>query len=466
MNILIMGTGYVGVTTGLLFAELGWNVIGYDPNRERLGALSQGTLPFYEPELTEKLHEHGQSGKIRFTSDLEKAISSCDTIFICVGTPAKDDGSADLTYIEQASRSIGEHMQSDKLVVIKSTVPVGTNDQVHKWIREAHQGTAKYEVVSNPEFLREGRAWHDALHPDRIVIGSRSQQGAKDVLRLYRDISSPVIICNPGTAELIKYASNAFLATKISYMNELARLCDRIGVNVREVALGMGLDERIGERFLHAGIGFGGSCFPKDTKALLYEARKQNVSLSIVERVVDVNHTQVKYALDLWESLIGPYTNRTVAVLGLAFKKDTDDMRESPALSIIAELLHRKAHVQAHDPLARLPRTLSNDHVQQFDTVEGVLYDADMAIIATDWQAYASLDWAKMKSLMKRPVILDGKNLLDRMNMLDLGFEYWGIGTNEDRIRINRQRNQNADSNRHEDEFHLAQNASNRKEDE
>jgi len=429
MNILIMGMGYVGVTTGLLFAELGWNVIGYDPNMERLGFLAQGILPFYEPGLEEKLQEHGNSGKIRFTSDLQAAVSACDVIFLCVGTPPKEDGSADLQYVEQASASIGEHMKSDKLVVIKSTVPVGTNERVRRWIERAHRGPAVVEVVSNPEFLREGSAWHDALHPDRIVIGSASRSAAERVLRLYEGISCPVLICNPRTAELIKYASNAFLATKISYMNELARLCDKLGVDIAEVAAGMGLDERIGRRFLHAGIGYGGSCFPKDTKALLDTAKREGTELSITDRAVRVNETQAAYALDAWEAVVGSLAHKTVAVLGLAFKKDTDDMRESPALTVIKRLMERQAYIQAHDPLARLPDVRSYDRLKQFETIEASLYDADAAIIATDWRQYREADWARFRKLMKRPVILDGKNLLDRRMIRSLGYIYLGVGS-------------------------------------
>jgi len=432
MGILIMGMGYVGVTTGLVLAELGWNVIGYDPNMDRLSALTQGGLPFYEPELSDRLQEHGKSGRMRFTTELEGAIAASDTIFLCVGTPAREDGSADLRYIEQAARSIGKYMSSDKLIVIKSTVPVGTNEQVYRWVGEEHKGSARYDVVSNPEFLREGSAWYDALHPDRIVIGSKRRQAARKVERLFKDIPSPAIICNPRTAELIKYASNAFLATKISYVNELARLCDKLGVNVIDVAAGMGLDDRIGKRFLHAGIGYGGSCFPKDTQALLYESEKQGVLLTILDRVVHVNHTQAHYALDLWESALGIYADKTIAVLGLSFKKDTDDMREAPSLTILEELLDRQAVVQAHDPLARLPKERRTDRLQQFDTIEGALYDADAVILASDWKQYVEADWKRLKRLMKQPIIFDGKNMLNRKQIKSLGYRYFGVGTNDD----------------------------------
>lgn len=434
MKILIMGLGYVGATTGLVFADLGWNVIGYDPNEERLSALARGSLPFYEPGLSDKLKEHGETGRIRFTSDLPEAISECETIFICVGTPAKEDGSADLQYIEQAAVSIGRYMQDDKLVVIKSTVPVGTNEKVAAWIAGAQPSKISFDVVSNPEFLREGRALYDAFHPERIVIGSHQPEAARKVQRLYKGISCPMVLCSPRTAELIKYASNAYLAAKISYINELARLCDRIGVDVRDVAAGMGLDSRIGKRFLHAGIGFGGSCFPKDIQALIHEAHRQGTKLTIVESAHEVNRTQVRYAIDLWEPVIEGFENKTVAVLGLSFKKDTDDLRESPSLAIIDELLQRHAYVQAHDPLARLPEVYPRTRVKQFETMEGALYDADAVIIATDWDQYADADWARLKAKMHRPIIFDGKNMLSGRRLRELGYEYWGIGTNAESI--------------------------------
>jgi len=430
MSILIMGLGYVGVTTGLVFAELGWNVVGYDPNRERLGALAEGMLPFHEPELADKLNHHGASGRIRFTDDIAAAVAECETIFICVGTPASSDGSADLQYIKQASEMIGRHMQQYKLIIIKSTVPVGTNEKVAEWVGEARQGDIPFDVVSNPEFLREGSAWYDAMHPDRIVIGSHHREVVYKVRQLYRGIACPIMVCSPRTAEMIKYASNAFLAAKISYMNELARLCDLLGVNVNDVAAGMGLDERIGHRFLHAGIGYGGSCFPKDVKALLHQAEQHGMRLSILEQVHHVNRTQAKYAVDLWEPVLGTYADKAVAVLGLAFKKDTDDQRESPALSIITELMNRDAYIRVHDPMARLPKSKQSARLVQLDSIEDVLRGADAAIIATDWPVYAELDWGKLRDVMKAPVVLDGKNILNGNRMQMLGFIYRGVGTN------------------------------------
>jgi nucleotide sugar dehydrogenase len=430
MSILIMGLGYVGVTTGLLLAELGWNVVGYDPNRDRLSELSQGKLPFHEPQLADKLIQHGTSGRIRFTDDVAAAVAECDVIFICVGTPARADGSCDLQYIRQASGMIGQHMQGYKLIVIKSTVPVGTHEQVTAWIAEARQGDIPFEVVSNPEFLREGNAWHDAMHPDRIVIGGHHHGAMRKVRELYRGIHCPYVLCSPRTAEMIKYASNAFLATKISYINELARLCDRLGVHVNDVAAGMGFDERIGHRFLQAGVGYGGSCFPKDVQALLHQAEQQGIRLSILEQVHRVNRTQVKYAIDLWEPVLGTYADKAIAVLGLAFKRDTDDQRESPALSIIAELLHRGAYIRVHDPMACLSKSRRSARLAQLDSVEEALRGADAAIIATDWPEYAEANWARLREMMKEPIILDGKNMLIGVRMQTLGFVYRGIGTN------------------------------------
>jgi UDPglucose 6-dehydrogenase len=430
MNILIMGLGYVGVTTGLVFAELGWNVVGYDPNRERLDRLMEGSLPFHEPELADKLVQHGANGRIRFTDDLAAAIAECDTIFICVGTPALADGSADLQYIRQASEMIGRNMQQYKLIVIKSTVPVGTNEKVAEWVKQARKADIPFDVVSNPEFLREGSAWYDALHPDRIVIGSHHHQAANKVRHLYRGISCPLVVCSPRTAEMIKYASNAFLAAKISYMNELARLCDRVGVSINDIAAGMGFDVRIGQRFLQAGIGYGGSCFPKDVQALLHQAEQHGMKLSILEQVDRVNRTQVKYAIDMWEPVLSTFANKAVAILGLAFKKDTDDQRESPALKIIEELLNRGAYLRVHDPMARLQEGMWSARLAQFDALEDALRGADAAIIATDWPEYADADWGRLRDVMRAPVLFDGKNMLNGMHMQTLGFIYRGVGTN------------------------------------
>lgn len=429
MNILILGMGYVGVTTGLVFAELGWNVVGYDPNERRLQALKSGKLPFYEPGLEELLHKHGGSGKIRFTPDVAAAVKDCEIIFICVGTPAREDGGADLQYIEQAARSIGRLMNEAKLVVIKSTVPVGTNEKAVAWIRDAQSEDIPFEVVSNPEFLREGNALHDALHPDRIIIGSQSTAAVKRLKRVFKGTTGRVIVCHPRTAELIKYASNAFLASKISFMNELARLSGQLGVNIQDVATGMGMDPRIGRRFLHAGLGYGGSCFPKDVKALLYEAREQGVRLTILEKVDEVNRTQAAYALEQWEKVIGSFQNKVIAVLGLAFKKNTDDLREAPSLQVMESLLKRQAYIQAHDPLAKLPESMLSSRLQQCSTMESALQQADAAIICSDWKQYADADWAGLKHLMKRPIVFDGKNMLNSLHLESLGYTYCGVGS-------------------------------------
>jgi UDPglucose 6-dehydrogenase len=429
MNILIMGMGYVGVTTALVLADLGNRVSGYDPIEEKLRSLQNGVLPFHEPGLPERLTTHLRSGNIDFTSDERKAIEGNQMIFICVGTPSGADGSVNLGYLKQAAESIGESMKEYTVVVIKSTVPVGTLEKVKQWIKVAQRTPCPFDVASNPEFLREGSALHDASFPDRIVIGSESDRATEALRQLYQSVSCPIVATDPRTAEMIKYASNAFLATKISYMNELARLCDRVGIDVEDVALGMGLDHRIGPHFLKAGIGYGGSCFPKDIQALLYFSRENGTELTILESVDEVNGTQSQYALDRWEPLLGTFQGATVAVLGLAFKKDTDDLREAPSLKVISALLARGATIRAHDPAAKLPASMLSEQVRQLDRMEDALEQADAAIICADWDQYKAADWGALKPFMRRPIVLDGKNLLNGQDLTQLGFSYMGIGT-------------------------------------
>ncbi|PWV99324.1 UDPglucose 6-dehydrogenase [Paenibacillus cellulosilyticus] len=429
MNILIIGTGYVGATTAMVFAESGWQVTGLDVDADKIERLRQGRLHFHEPGLEDLIAKHVHSGRLLFTTDKETAIAGHDVIFICVGTPSRPDGSADLRYIQQVAEDIGYLMNGYKLVVTKSTVPVGTQEQVKAWIEAAQRQPHPFDVASNPEFLREGKAVEDALQPDRIVIGTDSAKASEQLLTLYQSFQCPRIITTPRTAELIKYASNAFLATKISYMNELAKLCDEFKVNVNEVADGMGLDPRIGPSFLQAGLGYGGSCFPKDVSELVMTARAQAVQLHILEQVMEVNRIQPTYLLDKARSRLGDFANKNIAMLGLAFKPNTDDIREAPALRMIHQLLLEQANVRLFDPVATLPaHSSSYEAVTVCASVEEAIQNADAVILCTEWAAFGQLDWENLKGLLNQLNFFDGRNMMDARWMRGIGFYYQGIG--------------------------------------
>lgn len=428
MNILVIGTGYVGTTTALVFAEMGWKVTGLDTDQQKLDQLQKGILYFHEPGLKELLLKHNNSGQLQFTSNKKEAIQKNDVIFICVGTPSRPDGSADLSYVKQVAEDVAHHMNGYKLIVNKSTVPVGTQEKVTEWISESNRHAHPYDVASNPEFLREGKALEDSLHPDRIIIGTESDKAAKLLLKLYSSMKCEIIETTPRTAELIKYASNAFLATKISYMNELSRLSDRLDVDIREVAKGMGLDLRIGSRFLQAGIGYGGSCFPKDVSALLQTAEERGMRLKILEQVVGVNKSQYLYLLDKAKDRIGDFAGKKVAVLGLAFKPDTDDIREAPSLRLIKDLIDQQAAVYLYDPIAKLPADFTHERLNVVPKAEDVFKDADALFICTEWTMFQDLDWKSLYQQMKKPNVFDGRNMLDAKSMKSLGYFYEGIG--------------------------------------
>ncbi|CAH1220654.1 UDP-glucose 6-dehydrogenase YwqF [Paenibacillus allorhizoplanae] len=428
MNILIMGMGYVGVTTGLVFAELGWQVTGLDTDTIKIQALSEGKLSFYEPGLDQLLKKHIATGKINFISSSEKGIRENNIIFICVGTPSDKDGSADLQAVRGAAQSIGTYMNDYKIITVKSTVPIDTNRKLVEWVKESQVYPHPFDVVSNPEFLREGSALFDSLNPDRIIIGSDNEQAANVIQSLYDSIKAPIFVTKPRTAELIKYASNAFLATKISYVNELARLCESLEVNVTDVTKGMGMDQRIGPHFLKAGIGYGGSCFPKDSMALLYTAKEQQVELSILEQVVAVNNSQSSHFLNIWEQKLGGFRGKTIAILGISFKPNTDDLREAPALSIIQQLQYKKVNLRVHDPIAKLPEALRSDTTQQFETLAITLQQCDAVILCSEWKVYREADWQQLRALMKDYYIFDGRNTLVGKEMTKLGYAYYGIG--------------------------------------
>ncbi|SDW09308.1 UDP-glucose/GDP-mannose dehydrogenase family protein [Paenibacillus sp. CF384] len=428
MKILIIGTGYVGATTAMVLAESGWEVTGLDVDAFKIERLRQGRLHFHEPSLEDLISKHVHSGRLLFTTDKETAIAEHDVIFICVGTPSQPDGNADLRYVQQAAEDIGYWMNDYKLVVTKSTVPVGTQEQIIAWIKAAQRKAYPFDVASNPEFLREGKAVEDALQPDRIVIGTDSASATEQLQKLYEVFQCPWIVTKPRTAELIKYASNAFLATKISYMNELARLCDELKINVKEVADGMGLDPRIGPSFLQAGLGYGGSCFPKDVSELVMTSRKHEVNLHILDQVMEVNRNQFTYLLDKARSRLGSFADKNIAVLGLAFKPNTDDIREAPALRMIQELLLEQAKVKLFDPVAKLPGHAAYEAVTVCALVEEALQDAEAIILCTEWTEFEQLDWENLKVLLGQANFFDGRNMMDARRMRGIGYYYQGIG--------------------------------------
>lgn len=427
MNILVIGTGYVGATTAILLAKLGANVTGLDLDEGKIKQLQDGILTFYEPGLEPLLQEQLQEGHLTFTTNA-MAVEQHEIIFICVGTPSRYDGSTDLSAVRKVAERIGQQMSSPKLVVIKSTVPPGTQKRVKRWIQEKQTKPISFDVVSNPEFLREGNAVYDAFHPDRIIIGSDTEAAGKQVHALFNAIDCPVVLTNPQTAEMIKYASNAFLAAKISYMNELARLCDEIEVSVTTVAEGMGYDPRIGRSFLQAGIGYGGSCFPKDVRSLLSLGAELDTELGILKRVVEVNHSQYRYLMKKVKRKLGLLRGKRIAILGLSFKPETDDLREAPALAVISELMEHGALLKVHDPVAKLPREMQFPSIKSFPTIEETLLGAHAVILCTEWKAYVEGDWESWRRLLTEPYVFDGRNVLNASRLKSLGYHYEGIG--------------------------------------
>ncbi|NHC40744.1 UDP-glucose/GDP-mannose dehydrogenase family protein [Bacillus sp. MM2020_1] len=422
MNILIVGTGYVGTTTGLIFCEHGHKVTGLDLDERKIQALQAGNLHFYEPGLEDLLKKHTQARNIRFTKDAESAMKENDVIFICVGTPMGKDGSADLTFVKNVAKSIGQNINRYKVIVTKSTVPVGTAEIVTSVIKENQTAPISFDVVSNPEFLREGSALHDAQNPDRIVIGTTSETARTIMRELYKDFHCPIVETHPKASEMIKYAANSFLALKISYINELARVCDKLSINVKDISNGIGLDHRINPHFLNAGMGYGGSCFPKDVNALIHIANQQGTPLSILEAVVKVNAEQPVYIIEkIKQALGGEIQNKTLAVLGLSFKANTDDTRESPSFILIDRLLKEQAIVKSHDPMVK------SGAPHQFMTIEETVTGADALVIATDWDDYKKLNWESIKRLMRHHYIFDGRNIFNKDQVKKLGFYYFGV---------------------------------------
>ncbi|MDR2258853.1 MAG: UDP-glucose/GDP-mannose dehydrogenase family protein [Treponema sp.] len=441
-NIAVIGTGYVGSVSGACLADFGNQVICVDNNQEKIAALKQGIIPIYEPGLDIIVDRNVRAGRLAFTADLDAAVRENHVVFIAVGTPPAEDGSADLSYVEAAARDIGRSMIAYTVVVDKSTVPVGTGRKVTQWIGEELKNRGEqipFDVVSNPEFLREGSAVQDFTHPDRIVIGSESKR-ARDIMKeVYRSLylnETPYIETNLESAEMIKYASNAFLAVKITFINEIANLCEQVGADVRDVAKAMGRDGRIGAKFLHPGPGYGGSCFPKDTRALARIGRDNGEPLSIIEATINANNRQKARMVNKIEAAMkdaGPLKGKTIAVLGLAFKPNTDDMRESPAITLCEGLVSRGAKIRAWDPAAMKEAEWRLQSIKEHLIFASDEYDAvtgaDALVILTEWNQLRNLDLPRIKKLLTLPYFFDLRNIYKQEEAENAGLRYTGTGT-------------------------------------
>jgi UDPglucose 6-dehydrogenase len=428
--IAIVGAGYVGLVTGTCFSELGNTVVCVDSDAAKIARLVAGEVPFYEPSLGEMIARNVQARRLRFTTDIGAAVRESEVVFIAVGTPMRADGHADLSAVEAAARAIGEALNGPKIVVSKSTVPVETGELIGSIIRRYARAPHRVAVVSNPEFLREGSAVADFLKPDRIVIGTDDRDAERVVRDVYAPLDAPVVVTDVRTSEMIKYAANAFLATKISFINEIANICEQLGVDVREVGRGIGYDQRIGTQFLHPGIGYGGSCFPKDVRALAQLAAGHDYEAPLLHAVELVNRRQFERTVDKVDGALGGVAGKTVAVLGLAFKPNTDDVRDAPALAVIRRLVERGAAVRAHDPIANeLARAvLGNDEIRFFDDMYATLDGADALVLATEWNEFRALDFARCAAAMRGTALVDGRNIFDPAKVRAAGLRYFGVG--------------------------------------
>ncbi len=449
MRVCVIGTGYVGLVTGVCLSHIGHEVICVDNNEEKVKLMQSGQSPIYEPGLSELMQSSAASGRLTFTSDLEKGVDHGEVLFIAVGTPPLPTGESDTRYVEAVARGIGNHLKDDyKVIVNKSTVPIGSGDWVRMIVldgageaNENGQPNVHFDVVSNPEFLREGSAVFDTFNPDRIVLGGNSDKAIATMQELYKplversfaeDKSLPpvsVVVTDLSSAEMIKYAANSFLATKISFINEVANICDRVGADVVQVARGIGLDSRIGNKFLSAGIGWGGSCFPKDVSALVHTADDYGYEAELLKAAVSVNQRQRSIALEKLQQELKILKGKTVGLLGLTFKPDTDDMRDAPALTLIEELNRLGARVKAYDPIVSqsgLSHALSGVIIET--DAEMLADSCDALVLVTDWQEFLKLDFVKMSKLMNEPLVIDGRNFLDRSKLESIGYRYLGIG--------------------------------------
>ena len=431
MNICVIGTGYVGLVTGSCFAEFGLNVTCVDNDEQKIASLQNGTSPIFEPGLEEMLKRNLREGRLIFTTEIDKAVDKSLVIFIAVGTPSRKDGSVDMSYIDEVARKIGENLNGYKVIATKSTVPVGTGERIRKIVQQYETENINFDIVSNPEFLREGSAIEDFMRPNRVIIGATSEQ-AKAIMRdLYSPlylIEAPFVITNIETAEMIKYASNAFLATKISFINEIANICEKVGADVNVVARGMGLDQRIGSKFLHAGPGYGGSCFPKDTVGIAKIAEKHGYRFEIVRSVMKVNERQKERMVEKVKEAVGNLKGKTIGILGLSFKPNTDDLREAPSLKIIHALQKEGARIKAYDPKAMEAAQKIFKKVEYGKDPYDVAKGSDALLIITEWNQFRNLDLKRLQKIMKMPVFLDFRNIYEPAKMREAGFQYFAVG--------------------------------------
>jgi len=428
MKIAVIGAGYVGLTSGTCFAELGNDVICVDIDKEKIDMLNNNKIPIYEPGLKELVERNMKEGRLKFTTNIKEAVRNSEIIFICVGTPPKNNGEADLSYVEDVARQIAEHMESYKVIVEKSTVPVETGEKVAETIKLNNKHNAEFDVVSNPEFLREGSAVNDTFNPDRIVIGTDSKKAADMMERLYEPIKAPLIVTDIRSAEIIKHASNSFLATKISFINAIANICEKTGADIEKVAEGMGYDKRIGKAFLNAGIGYGGFCFPKDSAAFISIAEKYGYDFKLLKEVQEINERQKEFFIKKIEKALWNLKDKEIGILGLAFKPNTDDMRFAPSIDIISYLQKEGAKIKAYDPEAvENAKKLLKDVEYCKDPYEAA-ESADALLVLTEWNEFKELDLDKIKDLMKSKLIIDGRNIYNPEEMKKLSFKYISMG--------------------------------------
>ena len=431
MKLSFFGTGYVGLVSGTCFADLGNDVLCIDIDEEKIKKLNQGEIPIYEPGLEELVKRNIEKERLKFTTNIEKGVKESDVIFNCVGTPPKQSGQANLEYVVDVAKLIGKYMNKYKVIVNKSTVPVGTTERVKKEIKKNLTKEIKFDVVSNPEFLREGTAIKDFQNPDRIIIGVENEKAKEIMNNLYRPISRtgrPIVFMDTKSAELTKYVSNAMLATRISFMNEISSLCEALGVDIRKVSMGMGLDSRIGPRFLQAGVGYGGSCFPKDVKALAHMLESHDLNANIIRAVDYVNERQKKSVVPKLKKYLPDLENKKIAIWGLSFKPKTDDIRDAPALTVIGQLQDEYAKVSAYDPEAIENTKRQISDIEFGETSYEVIKDADALLVLTEWDEFRGVNFDRIKDLMKQPIIFDGRNIYDPKILREKGFTYIGIG--------------------------------------
>jgi UDPglucose 6-dehydrogenase len=432
-QICVVGVGYVGLVTAACFADLGNRVVALDINQDRIAGLKEGQMPIYEPGLSEVVSRSVNAGRLSFTTSYQEALKGTEFAFIAVGTPSGVDGEADLRYVEASARSIAQNMSDYLIIINKSTVPVGTGDWVADIVRRSQPDPIPFAVVSCPEFLREGSAINDFMSPHRTVLGSLDRDAAGKVAELHLPLRAPIVITDLRTAEMIKYASNAFLAAKISFINEIANICEALGADVKEVAVGMGYDQRIGRAFLDAGVGYGGSCFPKDVKALAYMAAEKGRHPQLLYAVMDINNDRRSMAVDRLEEMLAGLEGKTVGLLGLAFKPNTDDMRDAPAITVADSLLARGAKVRAFDPVAMDVAASLMPQVEMQPDPYTMAEGCDALMVVTEWNEFKHLDLERIRHLLKQPVIFDGRNIYDPQRMKNLGFLYRGVGRGYER---------------------------------